>query len=48
VHLRKAGTKGKGSTTNLTVDNASPADVVRYINEGMQKQAGQSAQSSTG
>lgn len=43
VSARKAGTKGKGSTVNLTVDNATPTDVVRFINDGMSKQREQHA-----
>lgn len=38
VSVRRAGTKGKGSTKNLTVLNATPDDVIRFINDGINTQ----------
>lgn len=53
VSARRAGSKGKGSTMNITVDNATPSDVIQFIKDGMAKKREQqqpqpAGQSSTG
>lgn len=44
VQARRAGAKGKGSTKNFTVLNATPEDVIRFINDGIAKQREQQQQ----